>query len=63
MLARSLALAIGAVAEQRRWFIQMAPSSVIAKVDQSRPVAVFPVPGASTGTGVSSAWSFTLAMT
>jgi len=63
MLTKSLALAIGAIAEQRCWLVQMAPSSVIAKETHSRPVAVFPVPGASTGTGVSSAWSFTLAMT
>src|SRR5262249_26793331 len=54
MGARMLALAIGRVAEQCRRRSRTAERPFVTHIHHNRPVFVLPLPGASTGTGVSS---------
>src|SRR5438270_7473283 len=71
MRLRMLAPAIGRVEEQRRRWPGASKRSLIANVEpalakagvHNRPVLVLPVPGARTGTGVSSTCSVSLART
>src|SRR5271156_6457039 len=71
MCLRMLALAVGRVEEQRRWRPRAGEWPLIANVEpalakagvHNRPVLVLPVPGARTGTGVSSTCKVSLART
>src|SRR5687767_14921188 len=57
MFPRPLAFAIGRIAKQHGWWISAAGRLIISYVGPQSPVFVLPVPGASTGIGVSSACS------